>query len=263
MNCIGKLEEKVKNGKVAVGTYIALGEGTTTEILGNAGFDFLWVDMEHTQIDKSRLLSHIIGAQAAGKPVFVRLEWNDPVLAKPVLDMGIDAVIFPMIMNKEEAEKAVRACCYPPDGIRGYGPTRANMYGLMDTQKYIKNSESSFWKILQIEHIEAIRNIDEILEVEGFDSILIGPSDLSGSLGMLQQLSEPAVKEQFDRLTKVLDEHNIPFGVAIGYDPKTIREWIERGASWFAIESDAGLLAKGARNTMDCMEEILAEYGKI
>lgn len=263
MNYIHELENRIKSEEIAVGAYIVLGDGVTTEIMGNAGFDFLWVDMEHTQIDKSRLLSHIIGAQAAGKPVFVRLEWNDAVMAKPVLDMGVDAVIFPMIMNREDAQRAIKSCLYPLDGIRGYGPTRANMYGLMDTQEYIAGAGKSFWRILQIEHVDAVANIEEILSVEGIDSVLIGPSDLSASMGLLQQLDHPALKEQFDKAAEALNRHGIPFGVAIGYNEKMIEEWIERGISWIAVDSDVSLLAKGAKNTVDNMKSILKKYGKV
>lgn len=257
MNRIYKIEEMFQERKIAVGSYISLGDGVTTELMGNAGFDFLWVDMEHTQIDKGRLLSHFIAAQATGKPVFVRVEWNDPVLVKPVLDLGVDAVIFPMIMNKMDAEKAIRSCLYPPKGIRGYGPTRANMYGMIDVGDYINDYAESFWKIIQIEHIDAIRNLDEILSVEGIDSVLIGPSDLSGSVGLLQQLKHPSVKALFDEAAEKLRAKGIPFGVAIGFDEQNVQEWIQRGVSWISLDSDAGLLAKSARNLVGTMSQII------
>ncbi|MCI8853613.1 MAG: 4-hydroxy-3-methylbut-2-en-1-yl diphosphate synthase [Lachnospiraceae bacterium] len=259
MNLISQIEDKIKKGGICVGTNIVLGDGVTTELLGCCGYDFLWVDMEHTQLGKDRLMPHFLGAQAAGKPVFVRVPWNDPVLIKPVLDMGIDAAIFPMIKGVEDAELAVSSCLYPPEGIRGYGPGRASMFGLEGVQEYIQRSGRSFWKIIQIEHVDALEHLEDIISVPGIDSVLIGPSDLSGSAGLLQQQEHPRVMVLYDEVAEVLRRKGMPFGAAVGFNEKSIREWVERGVSWLSIGSDAGFLMEAGKGTLERTKALVEE----
>lgn len=246
MELIQQIEEKIARGEVAVGTYVTFTDCALSELLGNVGYDFLWLDMEHTALDKNQILYHLIAAQAAGKPTFLRVAWNDPILVKPMLDLGPDALVLPNIRTREQAECAVAACAYPPEGIRGFGPTRATQYGQIPAASYIKNAKKAFWRIMQIEDVQAVRNIDEILSVEGIDSVLIGPNDLSGSAGLLGQTSHPDMLQLYDRIAEACRRHSIPFGVAIAYEENAVRQWIDRGVNWISVGADFGHIVAGA-----------------
>lgn len=247
LDCI---ETKLKNGEIIFGTHTVLGGAVTAEIYGTAGFDVLWIDAEHGCIDKKDILSTIMGAAGTDMATFVRVAWNDMVLAKPILEMGCDGIIFPMITTAEEARAAVAACTYPPYGIRGFGPYRSIYYGKIPAQEYVSNQSKRVWKILQIEHIKAVENLREIARVEGVDLFVIGPCDLSASMGLLPQITHPEVKKVMDQIAKELKAAGRPFGVSIAYDEETVREWIARGASFIFADNDTGYLFNGATSTL-------------
>ena len=257
MFCLDKIKEKIKEKELVIGTVLVSDNNCVAELMGKVGFDFVWIDGEHGPLDKKEILYHIMAAQGAGSAAFVRVAWNDPVLVKPILDMGADGIIFPFIRNVEDAEKAISSCLYPPRGIRGYCPIRAIAYGVDDESEYIKKSSSLIWKILQIEHIDAVNNLDEILKVEGVDAIMVGPMDLSGSIGLLGQIDHPEVKKLCDRTAEKAKEYNIPFGAAVGFNLKAIKEWVTRGINWINVGDDYSLLVKSAKDTLKDIGEIL------
>ena len=126
---MGILKEKMQKCEPIAGVHVSLGDACISELLSNVGFDFLWIDTEHTAIDYQILQNHLIAARAGGTSTLVRIPWNDRIMAKRVLEMGPTGIIFPMINTAEEAEFAMKSCLYPPYGIRGFGPIRAVYYG--------------------------------------------------------------------------------------------------------------------------------------
>src|SRR5439155_26617319 len=123
----------------------------------------------------------------------VRVQWNDPVLIKPVLDIGAAGVIVPSVSTADEARRAVAACRYPPDGIRGFGPRRPSNYGRLGGPEFCKAANEAVIVIIQIEHIHGVNNLDEILAVPGLTGILVGSNDLSGSMGHMGEPRHPDV----------------------------------------------------------------------
>ena len=170
----GRLNKLFHEKNLVVGTHIRSQDPCITELLTAVGFDVVWIENEHSNLDKYQTTLHIMAAQAEGAAAIVRLPWNDPVLAKPILELGPDGVVFPMINSEEEARKAVASCIYPPKGMRGMGPIRSNHYGLVSNEEYISNSDSQVFKIMQIEHKKGVENIRKILKVEGVDGIVVG-----------------------------------------------------------------------------------------
>lgn len=251
MSNLARIKDKIAEGKPVIGSHVSLTDSVVSEIIGLAGFDFLWIDTEHSSIDKKDLLLHLISCREAGAAAFVRVPWNDPVLVKPVLEMGPDGIVFPFIRTAEDAKRAVSTCTYPPAGVRGFGPLRATKYGLIDTQQYIKESGDLIWKIMQIEHVEAVENLEEILAVEGVDSIVVGSNDLSGSIGLLGQTGHQEVKKLMDRIGETARKFTKPLGVSMGYNLEAIKEWISRGISWIGVGGDCGFLMTSARNTLE------------
>ena len=259
-NNLIKIKEKISKGELVIGTSISLADPIVSEILCGCGFDFIWIEGEHSALDRRDIDLHIMAVSKSGIAPFVRVAWNDPVIAKPVLDMGPAAIIFPFVKTVEEAKLAVSSCKYPPVGIRGFGPIRANAYSMMDNDEYLKLSENEPWVIIHIEHVDAVNNLDKILKVEGIDSILIGPNDLSGSIGLLGQTRHPEVIKLLDRIASKCNEAKIPFGPSIGFNEKNITDWINRGVSWIALDDDITYLVSGGLN---CYKNALELFKKI
>lgn len=253
---IERIEEKLRNGETIYGTNTNLGSPVTTEIYGTVGFDAVWIDMEHGCIDKKDLLAAIMGAAGTDMATFVRIPWNDMVLAKPVLEMGCDGIIFPMITTADEARYAVASCTYPPDGVRGFGPWRSLQYGKIDASEYVEKHSKKIWKIAQIEHVKAVENLDEILQVDGIDLFIIGPCDLSGSMGLLPQTKHPKVKAMMDDIAAKLKAAGKPFGVCMGYDEESMQDWVARGANFLFANSDISYLYNGAYQTLSDLKRL-------
>jgi len=215
------------------------------------GYDFIWIDAEHGAMDRLTVLEHIRAANAGGSAAIVRVAANDPALIKPILEMGPDGIIVPMVCTAEDTAKAIAACRYPPAGIRGFGPRRAARYGAMPADEYIQGADAAILKIVQIEHIQAVRNLPGILATEGLDAIIIGPNDLSGSIGKLGRLKDPEVVALYDRVVAAAREAGVPCGVSIGPGDKGfIEEWIRRGIDFLSCGDELSFMAAGAAETI-------------
>ena len=243
-------KKKLASNQLIIGTTVTLTDSSVTELLSWTGFDFLWIDMEHTAIEKKDILQHIIAAEGTGTATLVRIPWNDPVLVKPILDMGPSGVIFPMIRSVEEAKRAIASCLYPPRGIRGFAPIRAAQYGGYDAIEYINDHDQKILKMIQIEHIDAVHCLEEIVKVEGIDALIVGPMDLTGSMGKLGQLRDPEVLKVMDRIGEVVSKTNIPLGIAFGYNHQIVKEWIDRGIKFLCINGDIGFIQSGAKELL-------------
>lgn len=257
---IDRVADKIKRGDISIGTHsmFGWGGGMLTELYGTVGFDMVWIDTEHGAIDKSTLMNMLIGCAVNNMAAFVRVAWNDKVLAKPILDMGADGIIFPMVLDAEQARAAVTACQYPPDGVRGWGPVRNMKYGAVGLDAY-KEQAKKVWTVIQIEDIRAVENIDSILAVEGLNAIIIGPCDLSGSMGHMGQTDHPEVKQAIDHVCARARAAGVPFGTSIGYDENTITEWIHRGANFVFVDHEPGYVYRGAKNTFDGFRRLISE----
>lgn len=251
MSTLTDIKTKIASRELVIGTHVSLLDPAVSELAACVGFDFLWIDTEHSAIDRGALQQHLVAAQAGGAAAFVRIPWNDAVLAKPVLEMGPAGIVFPMICTAEQAKAAVAACLYPPAGVRGFGPRRAVRYGAVPADRYIREAAGSFWRIMQIEHVEAVRNLEAIVGIEGVDAIVVGPNDLSGSLGLLGQTGHPEVQRLCDRIAEVAKRRGVPLGVSIGDDAEVVRRWIERGVDWIATGGDTGSLLAGGRRALE------------
>jgi len=253
---IDKLNEKLARKETIIGTHVSLADHSVTEMFGDIGFEFVWIDWEHSAMDRQHIQNHLIAARAAGIAGIVRIPWNDPVLVKPVLEMGPDGIVFPMIRNADEARAAVASSSYPPRGERGFGPRRANNYGIMANEAYIAQVETSFWRIMQIEHIEAVKNLEDILRVDGVDTIVVGPNDLSGSAGLLGQTRHPRVLALLDEIADKCNKAGKPFGASIGYNAQNIADWKRRGAAWMTCGGDTNYLLDGGMNMLAVLKNV-------
>ena len=236
INHLENFKEKIGRDELCVGMIVTLSDPAVSELAGDAGYDFTWIDMEHAPLSIEAVQGHIMAVRGTGCSLFVRVAWNEHGIIKPVLDLAPAGVIIPMVNNAEAAANAVAACRYPPRGNRGCGVRRAARYGAMAFPEYLEKSEHEPLVIVQIEHIDAVKELDEILKVPGIDSICVGPCDLSGSLNKLNQLDEPEVCEAIDEICRKTRQAGIMLGTA--GTPLPI--WAKRRIQWIALDSDCG-----------------------
>jgi len=216
--------------------------------MADAGFDWLCIDMEHSVTDYFEVQQLIMAIQAKGLKAFVRVGENNQRIIKRVLDAGADGIIVPSVNSAAEAIKAVNAVKYPPIGTRGVGLARAQDYGF-GFEKYRDGKAKSIMLIVQIEHINAIRELDAILQVEGINGTFIGPYDLSGSMGKPGQWDEPDVVEALNIYEETVKKYNKWIGFhVIQPDYHLVTEKIAKGYNFIAFSLDVLFLGSSTRN---------------
>ena len=251
VNNFEKFIAKVASGKCASGFVVTLTDPAVSELIGDAGFDFTWLDMEHSPLSLTDVAAHIMALRGTDCAPFVRVADNDTVQIKKVLDLAPAGIIIPMIKSADELKKAIALCRYPQTGVRGCGYRRAIRYGAMDLQEYFEKSKNEPLIIAQIEHIDAVRNLDEILAVEGLGSICIGPNDLSGSINKLGQISDPEVCKLIDTICEKAHKA----GVMVGAFAPNVKNWKHRKLDWAALQTDWGAMLSGMQELRQKLEQ--------
>ncbi len=251
------LKAALTQNRQTYGSWVTLAHPLIPEILAPAGFDWLAVDMEHSSIDLSSLLPLIISIEANNMVPLVRVGENSPNLIKRVMDAGAYGVIVPNVNTPREAEDAVNAVKYPPGGARGVGLYRAQQYG-RGFEEYKTWLEQESVVIVQIEHIYAVRNIDAILETPGIDAFIVGPYDLSGSLGKPGVFDDPEVDQALKQVMDASKRHNVPAGFhSVPADPEAARKKRAEGFRLLALSLDSIFLGDAACNALSRLKEEL------
>ena len=247
MGCVMFVENKtkrlLKEGKVAVGMFVCQPSFDIAELYSKLGFDWELFDMEHGSISFD-VLPWLLAAASGEATPLVRVPWNDPTYVKLALDAGALGVMFPQVNSREEAEKAVKSCKYPPKGIRGVGPRRASLY-YTRFKDYMKVADDEVMVIVQIETREAVKRIDEILSVEGVDAAFIGPADLSVSMGYLT--SFPKLEEEVLNAIATVRDACKEKGVAPGIwggSVERVNQFIDEGFKFIALGEEMDYIAR-------------------
>ena len=249
--------EKLQSGQHLIGFEVDLCDPCISEMVGALGYDYIWVDTEHEAMDYHTVLMQIIACKAGGTASIVRIPFNEPYLAKRVLEMGPDGIIFPMVSSAAEAKAAMDACLYPPLGKRGFGPRRACGYGAEDLFDYIKDAPDRTCRFIQLEHIDAIRDLDNILKVPYIDGMIVGPCDLSGSIGHLNEIFHPKVLALIDIAIAKCKKANMPIGVAVGANSeKDVQFWFDRGFQFISAGSDISAIVATAKAQQTMMRKV-------
>lgn len=244
------LKQSLFENRLTYGSWITIGHPSIAEIMARSSFDWLTVDMEHSVIslDQAQQLIQII--ESNGVVPLVRVGENSPNLIKRVLDAGAHGVIVPMVNNKEDAEKAVKSVKYPPEGTRGVGLARAQGYGL-EFEKYKEWVAKDSIVIVQIEHIDGINNLEKILDVDGVDGSIIGPYDLSGSLGYPGEFERQVVRDAILKYETVCKEMKKPMGFhVVQPDSKIALHYKEKGYVFLAVGLDTLYLGENCLEVM-------------
>lgn len=231
-----------------IGTWIMSASPIVAEAVGQAGFDWGVIDMEHTTIDMMGVL-HLLQAVASTKMMpIVRVPQNEPVAVKRVLDAGVHTVMFPLIESADEARRAVASTRYPPQGHRGMSAmSRASRYGT--APNYLRQANAQQGVIIQLETAQAVDRIEGICAVEGVDAVFIGPADLSASLGHAGHLSHPEVMRAMGGIVQRCRALKMPVGT-VGATPELVAQYRAMGFDFIGVASDLGLLMRGAQDAV-------------
>jgi 4-hydroxy-2-oxoheptanedioate aldolase len=243
MNHTNPFKQRLLAGERQFGLFCMSLTAQTADALVDSGFDFLMFDAEHTPTSLPTLLSQAMALARTPTMPLVRMPSADPVLFKPILDMGIDTVMVPNIRTAAEAEAAVRAVRYPPHGIRGVGGSvRATRYGRDAT--YYAAAADRVCLLLQLESVEGLGNLEAIAAVDGIDGLFIGPVDLATDLGHLAQATHPTVVAAVLDGIRRAKAVGKPIGVLAG-EPQA-PAYLDAGAAMVCLGSDLGLLTRAA-----------------
>jgi 2-dehydro-3-deoxyglucarate aldolase len=239
--------QRLKDCEALIGTIVSLASPEVAEVLSAAGFDWLFIDAEHNPLDALEIQRIVIGAGST--PCLVRLARGDEVSIKKALDVGAAGIIAPMVNSAEQAAQVVRWAKYAPLGARGVGVGRAHGYGFA-FQEYVSKANAETVVVVQAEYIDAVNNMEAIVQVPGLDAVLVGPYDLSASLGRLGEVTHPDVVSAIERVTQACRAVNMPLGI-FGMTAEAVRPYIERGYTLLAVSIDTVLLGNAAREMIN------------
>ena len=231
-------------GEKKIGLWISLCSNFSAEVIATAGYDWVLIDMEHSPNDYFSVLSQMQAFAASDTVGIVRVEWNDAVAVKRVLDLGAPGLLFPMIQSVPEAEKAVAATRYPPRGVRGVAASsRATKFGRI--KDYVTRIEDETAVLLQLETRSAVAQADAIASVDGVHGIFFGPGDIAADIGHLGNPMHPEVWELIKPAAQALIARGVPVGTLVT-DGDFAVELLNEGFTFVACGTDTGLLAKAS-----------------
>ena len=242
-----------REGGQTVGAWLSVNSAFTAEVMAHQDFDWLCIDMQHGLIDYPDAVHMMQAISTTDTIPFVRVPWNDPPTIIKVLDAGAYGVVVPLINNRAEAQAAVAAVRYPPDGIRSSGPARATLYGGGGYQGWANDEIAC---IVMIETAEALDNLDEIMSTSGVDAAYIGPSDLAYAIGM-QPTGDNADPKHIETVQRIFDaakRHGVAPGIHTGSVEYTTR-YLQQGFQMVTLGADRGFMgAKAAADLVAARE---------
>lgn len=240
------LKTRLQRREPLIGTLLTLPSPEIAEICAGAGFDWLFIDMEHGLLDFAAAQRLI---QAAGScPCIVRVPMNEPIWIAKALDTGAAGVIFPHINTPSEAREAIRAGRYPPAGTRSLGVARAQGFGSR-VQHSVDHDNEAIVLVPQAEHIDAARHITEILATPGVDAVFIGPFDLSASLGKPGQIGDPEVQSAIRAIRDACAAASVASGIFV-VDAESARQAVSDGYSLVCVATETLLLTRVAADVV-------------
>jgi len=248
-----KIKQMMAEGKPVINGWLAIPSTASAEAMAHCGWDSLTIDMQHGLVDYSNALPILQTISTTDVTPLARVNWNEPGQIMKILDAGSYGVICPMVSNKEEAEKFVKACMYPPKGYRSFGPIRGLIYGGSD---YPDHANDEILKIAMIETKESLEKLDEIMSTPGVDAIYIGPADLSLAIGEKPGFDKPENTKAYSEILRILEhakKNKIFAGIHNG-TPEYATKMIEKGFNFVTIASDLRSMSTGAKSMVDTMK---------
>jgi 2-keto-3-deoxy-L-rhamnonate aldolase RhmA len=234
---------RLKEGRPLMGALLQIPLPEVAEIYATAGYDWLFVDLEHSPMEPRQALDILVAVDSR-VPCVVRVPWNDEAHIKKALDIGATGIIVPLVNTAENARLAVGRCKYPPQGVRSVGITRAQRFDL-DFDDYMRRANDEVAVIVQIEHVEAARNIDAILDVPGIDGVFVGPFDLSGSMDKPGKINDPEVQQAIRDIIRACEKRDIARCI-YAHTPGHAKTYLEQGYRVIGLCTDYITLARAA-----------------
>ena len=251
------LRKKIENGEKILGTLVSLTDPCLCEVIGNIGYDCVWIDIEHTYMSHKEVLCHLNSARSAGIPAVVRLPQNDLTETKRVLEMGPEGVIFPMSRTVDEVKNLIDMTLYPPHGTRGFGPLRAIGYGAEDAREYVREKSFEMCRFVQVEHVDFIDYLEEIVQIPYIDGFIFGPNDLSGSLGEFLNVFGETTLSKIKYAIEILRKHGKYIGLAGGMNESDIKTWSELGVDMLFAGADWCFVYNSGKDTLNNMRNYM------
>ena len=229
--------EKLNSGKLCCGVGITFADPAVTEAIAPLA-DFVWIDLEHNPTNLETMMGHLIAARAGRTMALVRVPSNDIGWIKRVLDSGAEGIILPQAQSYEEIASYVAACRYPPLGTRGFGPRRPSDYGRITGDEYLELANRELFVVAQIETAGAVRDIARIVQIQGLDSLVLGPNDLSGSLGLLGKLDDARVQQAMQLVILAARQAGLFIGMGMGASSEFAVHAAKMGVHWVQVGND-------------------------
>lgn len=251
------LKERINNREKIIGMHVNFCDIGAAKIAGRAGYDFIWIDMEHSYLSYEALLNDIVAIKSTGTPVIVRAPQDDLTATKKILEMGVDGIIFPMVKTAEQANRLIASTLYPPYGNRGFGPMNAVDYGINDIKEYTDNNHNTMCRFIQIEHREAIENLDSIMENPYIDGYIFGANDLSGSYNMLGDVFSEKITSIIRNTIERLHKKDKYVGISTGdVSTSTLEHWHKMNIDMISAGADFDFLRIGALENRNNLKQI-------
>ena len=256
-----KLKKIFAEGKAVINGWLQIPNSFSAEVMSHQGWDSLTIDMQHGVVDYPNALQMLQAISTTDVVPMARVNWNEPGQIMKILDAGSYGIVCPMVSNRKEAENFVKACLYPPNGYRSFGPIRGLLYGGAD---YGKHANDEILKFAMIETKESLGNLDNIMSTPGLDGIYIGPADLSLAIGEEPSFDKPEGNKVYDTIMKILEHakknkiiagiHNMKAGYA--------EKMIKKGFQLVTVGSDQRFVSGGAKEAISRFKKINVKEGK-
>ena len=241
------IRKKMKSGKASIGTWLQLGSTDGAEILARCGYDWVAVDMEHGGFSRLQLSDLFRAIEVGGSLPMARVAESRMDLIKGALDAGARGIILPMIESETQLTEAMEHIYYPPKGRRGVGFCRANDFG-REFDAYLGGPARTILVVAQIEHVRAVANLDAILGTKGLDAIMVGPYDLSGSMGLPGDFKNPEFEKVMNEIAATAKKFKVPMGAhVVQPDPVALKLRIDQGYMFLAYGIDSVFLYASAK----------------
>ena len=248
-----RLKQMFKEGKPIINGWLQIPSAFSAEVMAHQGWDACTIDMQHGVVDYPNALNMLQSISTTETTPLARVNWNEPGQIMKILDAGCYGIICPMVSNKEEAERFVQACMYPPRGYRSFGPVRGLIYGGAD---YADHANDEILKLAMIETKESLDKLDEIMSTDGVDGIYIGPADLSLAIGEKPGFDRPEDTKAYSEILRILEhakKNNIFAGIHNG-TPEYAQKMIDKGFNFVTIGADQRAMSAGAKAIVEKMK---------
>ena len=250
-----KIKKMMREGKSVINGWLQIPSTVSAEAMAHQGWDSLTIDMQHGLVDYPNAVSMLQAISSTPTTPMARVNWNEPGQIMKILDAGCYGIICPMVSNRKEAENFVKACQYPPNGYRSFGPIRASIYAGED---YAKHADQEILKLAMIETKEALEKLDEILDTPNLDGIYIGPADLSLAIGEEPGFDKPETSKAYKEILRICEsakKRNLLAGLHNG-TAEYAEKMIKIGFNLVTVGSDSRYISSGAQADLKKLKDI-------